>query len=78
MELNYEMIFSGSQADVILIKSQLAHKNIIPIIKNEEESVRLSGFAHPVTEEIKVYVHKDELETALKVLEILNIKKAAD
>jgi hypothetical protein len=73
MESDYRMIFSGSKSDVILIKSQLVRHDIVPIIKDEEESVRLSGFAHPVSEQIKVFVHKDELETALKVLETLNI-----
>ncbi|XLS30942.1 DUF2007 domain-containing protein [Flavobacteriaceae bacterium M23B6Z8] len=73
MDSDYQMIFSGTQAQVILLKSQLALKNIVPIIKNEKESVRLSGFAHPVSEQIKVFVHNDEAQDAISVLSELNL-----
>lgn len=73
METEYKMIFSGTRSDVILIESQLNRHKIVPIIKDEEESVRLSGFAHPVSEQIKVFVYEDEVKSALNVLGTLNI-----
>lgn len=69
MSSNYIKIFSGSNADVGLIVSQLHEVGIEAIVKDKGESGRLAGFAAPIPFEQDIHVHKDEEEKATKVIE---------
>ncbi|WP_224482717.1 putative signal transducing protein [Robertkochia aurantiaca] len=67
----YIRIFTGTEIDAGRLKEKLENLDITPIIKNEGESGRLAGFAPPVFNQVRVYVHKDEHSKAIPVLEEL-------
>ena len=64
---NYHKIFSGQLIEIIKIKGELEKVNIIPVIKNKNESARLAGFGS-IFNGIDIFVHHDELNESLKVL----------
>ena len=64
---NYHKIFSGQLIEIIKIKGELEKVNIIPVIKNKNESARLAGFGS-IFNGIDVFVHHDELNESLEVL----------
>jgi len=64
---NYYKIFSGQLIEIIKIKGELEKVNIIPVIKNKNESARLAGFGS-IFNGIDVFVHHDELNESLEVL----------
>ena len=64
---NYHKIFSGQLIETIKIKGELEKVNIIPVIKNKNESARLAGFGS-IFNGIDIFVHHDELNESLKVL----------
>ena len=68
---SYEHLFTGSQVQVILLKEHLKKFDIIPVIKNESESGRLAGFAPPVFNQVRVFVHQDEIDKSRAILENL-------
>ena len=65
---SYCKIFSGQLIEIIKIKAELEKFNIIPIIKDKNESARLAGFG-TIFNIIEVFVHNDELNKSLKILE---------
>jgi len=66
---NYIKVFTGNFIIVQLIKDRLLNIDISPIIKDESESGRLAGFgsASPGTQEI--FVHENEIDKAVEVVE---------
>ncbi len=70
---SYCKIFSGQLIEIIKIKAELEKFNIIPIIKDKNESARLAGFG-TIFNIIEVFVHNDELNKSLKIISELNIK----
>ena len=64
---NYHRIFSGQLIEIIKIKGELEKVNIIPVIKNKNESARLAGFGS-IFNGIDIFVHHDELNESLEVL----------
>ena len=69
---NYVKIFSGSLVEVQLIKKELENVNIIPVIKDENESARLGGYGgYTSPGDQQVYVHNDEAIKALPIVEKL-------
>lgn len=70
---NYFKIFSGQIIEIIKIKAELEKFNIIPIIKDKNESARLAGFG-TIFNVIEVFVHNDELNKSLEIISELNIK----
>ena len=70
---SYCKIFSGQLIEIIKIKAELEKLNIIPIIKDKNESARLAGFGS-IFNVIEVFVHNDELNKSLVIISELNIK----
>ncbi len=71
---NYIKLFSGNFIIVQQLKNELEEININPIIKDETESGRLAGFGSAISGQQEVYVHKDEVERAKDILELINSK----
>jgi len=69
MDSNYTRIFVGNRIEAKGITNRLKEIGITAIVKDEGESARLAGFASPLLNEAEVYVHKNELERAEKVLD---------
>ncbi|WP_053991327.1 putative signal transducing protein [Mangrovimonas sp. TPBH4] len=68
-EDNYIKIFSGNFIMVQLMITRLEEIGIEPIIKDESESGRLAGFGSSIQGFQELYVHKDELDKAVPVVE---------
>ena len=69
---NYIKIFTGSFIFVQRIVSDLEKENIFPIIKDETESARITGYINVISpnfQEQEIYVHKDELDKAILIVE---------
>ncbi len=69
MESHYSRIYTGSFVVVQLISTRLKEIGISPIIKDETESGRLAGFGSGVPGQQEVFVHEDELDKAVRVVE---------
>jgi len=72
-ESNYIKIYTGDFIMVQRIVSELEAFDIVPIIKDQTESARLAGFGggtFPGFQE--VFVNKDELDNAVKIVETIN------
>lgn len=74
MEQSFVHIFSGSSVSVLALKNALQADNIIPVVKDESESARMAGFGI-VHDQKQVFVHKDELKKAKKIMSALEIAK---
>ena len=66
----FRLVFTGNMMDVLKIVEALEHKDIRPIIKDENESARLAGFGSS-TQLQQVWIHEDEFETTKKIIESL-------
>lgn len=69
METHYQRIYTGSFVIVTLLVSKLEEIGITPIIKDETESGRLAGFGPSVPGQQQVYVHEDELDKAVPIVQ---------
>ena len=67
MKNNYYKIFTGQLVETIKIKTELEKNNIIPVIKDKNESARLAGFG-AIFSGIDIFVHHDELNESLKII----------
>ena len=65
----YTKVYNGNFVMVTRIKSELENVGIIPIIKDEGESQRLAGYGSMNQGFQEVFVHNDELEKALAIVE---------
>lgn len=66
---NYIKIYTGNFAVVKRIMIELNDMDINPVVKDQAESAILGGFGGTLAPDFQeVYVHKDELEKATKVV----------
>lgn len=66
---DYIKIYTGNAIVVQLIKQRLESINISPIIKDDSESGRLAGFASAIPSLSEIYVHNNELDKAVHIVE---------
>ncbi|TYA78752.1 putative signal transducing protein [Seonamhaeicola marinus] len=69
---NYIKVFTGDFIIVKRVLNELENVNIRAVIKDETEAGRLAGFGAAVQGLQEVYVHKDELDKTLQIIESLN------
>jgi len=65
----YTKVYYGNFILATRVKDELERVGIIPIIKDEGESLRLSGFASISQDYREIFVHNDELDKATAVVE---------
>ncbi|MTE25392.1 putative signal transducing protein [Winogradskyella ouciana] len=65
----YTKVYSGNFVVVTRLKSELENTGIIPIIKDEGESQRLAGYGSMNQGFQEVFVHNDELDKAVAIVE---------
>ena len=68
---NFIKIFTGNSITVLSIMNALEDKNIIAVIKDDSESARLAGFGMVAPGLQEVFVHQDELDEAIRIIESL-------
>lgn len=66
---NYIKIYTGDFIIVQRVVSDLEKKGINPVVKDQIESARLAGFGSIIPGFQQIYVHKDELDKAVLVVE---------
>ena len=69
MESHYVKIYTGSMVIIQLLISKLEDIGIRPIIKDETESGRLAGFGAPIPFQQEVFVHENELDKAVPIVQ---------
>lgn len=69
METLYTKIYMGNFILIQLMVSRLDDIGIFAIVKDESESGRLAGFGASIQGHQELYVHNDELEKAVPVVE---------
>lgn len=69
MESHYTRIYTGSMVIVQLLSSKLQEIGISPVIKDETESGRLAGFGSAIPGSQEIYVHENELDKAVPVVQ---------
>ncbi|MCB0399881.1 MAG: DUF2007 domain-containing protein [Winogradskyella sp.] len=65
----YSKIYEGNFVLITRIKNELENNGIIPIIKDEGESQRLAGYGSLNQGFQEIYVHEDELDKAIAIVE---------
>lgn len=73
----YTKVYYGNFILVIRMKEELENVGIVPIIKDEGESQRLAGYASMNQGYQEIYVHNDELEKALPIVNRLKTEMEA-
>ena len=68
---NFIKIFTGNSITVLSIMNVLEDKNIIAVVKDDAESARLAGFGMVAPGLQEVFVHQDELDEAIRIIESL-------
>jgi len=68
MNSNYKKIFTGESIVAKQLIGRLHEIGIEAVVKDEAESARLAGFASSMLGQVDIFVHKDELENALRVV----------
>ncbi|WP_452599379.1 DUF2007 domain-containing protein [Pontimicrobium sp. MEBiC01747] len=66
---NYIKVFTGNFIIVQLIKDRLLNIDISPIIKDDSESGRLAGFGSASQGLQELYVHENEIDKAVEIVE---------
>ncbi len=64
----YTSVYYGNFILVIRMKEELENIGIVPIIKDEGESQRLAGYASMNQGYQEIYVHNDELNKAMEIV----------
>lgn len=68
MATDYLHLYTGNMMEVQRICMELEGLGIKAIVKDQETSAALAGFAVPaMLDAVKVFVHKDEFENAKSV-----------
>ena len=67
--IEYAKVYSGNFILVTRVKDELEAKGIVPIVKDEGESQRLAGYGSMNQGFQEVFVHNDELDQALTIVE---------
>jgi len=68
-ESEYIKIYTGSFVITKLIISRLEDIGISPVVKDETESGRLAGFGPAIPGSQELYVHENELDKAVPLVE---------
>lgn len=71
METEYIKIYTGDFLTSQRIQQRLEDIGINAVVKNEDESARLAGFANPLPSLQDIYVHETELEKAKTVVDAI-------
>ena len=74
METHYTKIYTGNFILIQLMVSRLEDVGISAIVKDESESGRLAGFGAPIQGQQELFVHNDELDKAIPIVEGVRIK----
>lgn len=69
METHYKKVYTGSMVIANLLVERLQDIGITPIVKDESESGRLAGFGASVPFLQEVYVHEDEMDKAVPIIQ---------
>ena len=69
METQYIKIYTGNFVLVQHIDTLLQEIGISPVIKDESESGRLAGFGSSIQGQQELFVHKDELDKAVPIVQ---------
>ena len=77
METHYTKIYTGNFIVVQLMITRLEDIGISAIIKDESESGRLAGFGASIQGHQELYVHNDELDKAIPVVETVKMEMEA-
>ena len=64
----YTKVYYGNFILVTRVKDELEANGIVPIIKDEGESQRLAGYASMNAGFQEVFVHNDELDKAMAIV----------
>jgi hypothetical protein len=73
----YTKVYYGNFILVIRMKEELENIGIVPIIKDEGESQRLAGYASMNQGYQEIYVHNDELDKAMPIVNRLKAEMEA-
>ena len=68
---NFIKIFTGNTISVLALRNALEEKSIVAVIKDDSESARLAGFGMVAPGLQEVFVHEDELDQAVRIVESL-------
>ena len=68
---DFIIIFTGNAINVLALRNALEEKNIVAVIKDDSESARLAGFGMVAPGLQEVFVHEDELDQAIRIVETL-------
>lgn len=77
METHYTKIYTGNFILVQLMVTKLDDIGISAIVKDESESGRLAGFGASIQGQQELYVHNDELDKAIPIIENLRTEMEA-
>lgn len=64
----FQNVYSGNFIYVKLMVERLKNIGINPIVKDETESGRLAGFGASIQNFQELYVHSDELDKAMPII----------
>ena len=64
-------IFTGNAISVLSLRNALEEQNIVAVVKDDSESARLAGFGMVPPGLQEMFVHEDELDQAIKIIESL-------
>jgi hypothetical protein len=64
-------IFTGNAINVLALRNALEEKKIVAVIKDDSESARLAGFGMVAPGLQEMFVHEDELDQAIRIVETL-------
>lgn len=73
----YTRVYYGNFILVIRMKEELENVGIVPIIKDEGESQRLAGYASMNQGFQEIYVHNDEVDKAMPIVNRLKTEMEA-
>jgi hypothetical protein len=65
----YTKVYNGNFILVTRVRNELERMGIVPIVKDEGESQRLAGYGSMNQGFQEVFVHNDELDKALAIVE---------
>lgn len=74
---NYIKVFTGDFITVQRMLTELETENIKAVVKDETESGRLAGFGAAIQGLQEIYVHTDEVDKAVVIIETMNTQLQA-
>tara|TARA_R110002051_G_scaffold178594_1_gene248439 strand:+ start:8119 stop:8358 length:240 start_codon:yes stop_codon:yes gene_type:complete len=66
---NYVSVYTGSEVDVILLKGLLNEEGIVSLVKNEQESARVSGFGGGSYGGVQLFILNSDKERATPIIQ---------